>query len=424
MWIQIKRQALDESPLLQSSPFALKLEIKKKAELLLERCIAVSNGLSIARCLSCPKVAVLYEAYCNLPHAVLKKCSLLSPETLQELGADTALPRKVIAEVVALIKAEVETRRTRCESDLMSRIDSFLEGTGVSISRKQAEELVGRTPQSKEYIEYVSGFLTMASGLVAFSAKLKDKPTAEISQTCDDIKAVQKSLEAYKEKAGLEGVHELLGAKRLSAMEECMASKVKDFELLLVLSLEPMLQDIQKCSAALVRDIGKIPLQDEAKLISAMRSASGKLVGSQKELEKMLNKAAKAFASMDRTAEFESSMAHMDGHQAIGLSHFVVCLFTSVTLYRSPFFGKKNDQGAKVKDGSPIIVLSFAKSMCLLIVFVGLWPCRPCCLPVDPISSSLNLSCRCTYIHMKQACTPIQVFICTYAHSQDIDAPI
>ena len=38
-WGQVKRQALDESPLLQSSPFALKLEIKKKAELLLERCM-------------------------------------------------------------------------------------------------------------------------------------------------------------------------------------------------------------------------------------------------------------------------------------------------------------------------------------------------------------------------------------------------
>ena len=87
---------------------------------MLERCIAVSIGLAIAVCLSCPKVAVLYEAYCNVPDAMLKKCSLLSPETLPELGTDTALPRKVIAEVVALIKAEVETRRTGCESDLMS----------------------------------------------------------------------------------------------------------------------------------------------------------------------------------------------------------------------------------------------------------------------------------------------------------------
>ena len=117
----------------------------------------------------------------------------------------------------------------------------------------------------------------MASGLVAFSAKIEEKSTAQTSQTCDDIKAVQKSLEAYKKAAGLEGAKELVGAVRLSAMEEYMASKVKDFELLLALSLEPMLQDIQKCSAALVRDIGKIPLQDEAKFISAMRSSNGKL---------------------------------------------------------------------------------------------------------------------------------------------------
>ena len=164
-------------------------------------------------------------------------------------------------------------------------------------------------------------------------------------------------------------------------MEDYMASKVKDFELLLGLSLEPTLQDIQKCSAALVRDIGKIPLQDEAKLISVMGRLSGKLIGSQKEIEKLLNRAGRAYASMDRTAELESSMAHMDGYQAKGLCTFVVCLYTAVTLYRSPFLGKKNDQGAKVKDGSPIIVLSFAKSMCLLIVVVGLWPC-----------SSLNLS--------------------------------
>ena len=161
-----------------------------------------------------------------------------------------------------------------------------------------------------------------------------------------------------KKAVGLEGVKELLGAVRLSAMEDYMASKVKDFELLLGFSLEPMLQDIQKCSAAFVRDIVKIPLQEEAKLISAMRSSSGKLIGSQKELEKLLNKAGKAFASMDRTAEFESSMAHMDGYQAKGLCTFVICLYTDVTLYRSPFLGKKNDQGAKVKDGSPIIVLA------------------------------------------------------------------
>ena len=196
----------------------------------------------------------------------------------------------------------------------MSRIDSFLEGTGVSISASQSQELVGRTPRgSKECIDYVGGFLTKASGLVAFSAKIKEKSTAENSETCDDIKVVQKSLEAYKKAVGLEGVKELLGAVRLSAMEDYMASKVKDFELLLGFSLEPMLQDIQKCSAALVRDIGNIQLQDEAKLISAMRSSSGKLIGSQKELEKLLNKAGKAFASMDRTAEIESSMAHMDG---------------------------------------------------------------------------------------------------------------
>ena len=129
-----------------------------------------------------------------------------------------------------------------------------------------------------------------------------------------------------------------------------MASKVKDFESLLVLSLEPMLQDIQKCSAALVKDIGKIPLQDEAKFMSMMRSSNGKLLGLQKDLEKLLNNAEKAFASVDRTAEFQSTMAHMDGQQAIGLCTYVVCLFTSVTLYRSPFLGKKNDQGAKVKD--------------------------------------------------------------------------
>ena len=198
-WDQVKRQALEESPLLESSPFAKKLDIKKNAELLLEGCIAVSTGLSIALCLSCPKVAALYEAYCNVPDAMLNKYSLLSPETLPKLGTDTALPNKVIAEVVAQIKAEVETRQTRCESDLMSRIDSFLEGTGVSISASQSQELVGRTPRgSKECIDYVGGFLTMASGLVAFSAKIKEKSTAEISETCDDIKVVQKSLEAYK----------------------------------------------------------------------------------------------------------------------------------------------------------------------------------------------------------------------------------
>ena len=148
-WDQCKRQALDESPLLQSSIFALKLDIKKKAELLLERCIAVSIGLAIALCLSCQKVAVHYEAYCNVFDAKLIGYSLLSLETLPQLGTDTALPSKVIAEVVAQIKAEVQTRQTRCESDLMSRIESCFNDTGVSINASQSQELVGRTPRSK-----------------------------------------------------------------------------------------------------------------------------------------------------------------------------------------------------------------------------------------------------------------------------------
>ena len=133
-----------ESELLQS-PGAEACSLRPRMVELSDMAKAVFRALQVALVETCPRVAALYEASVN--DADLKQIEALDISRFFDLGLDRSLGNEFVKEVRARMEKIVEKRVGTVLDQMLTLVDTCLNGDGAGLNTGRVAELRKRLPQ-------------------------------------------------------------------------------------------------------------------------------------------------------------------------------------------------------------------------------------------------------------------------------------
>jgi hypothetical protein len=251
---------------------------------------------------------------------------------------------ELLSKVAPLLDTMQDAESSKVGTQVLGFVDSVLAKECVKLSHTQIHELVGRLKLSTACGKYLENFLRFASDMAT-----GDAASGHVASTCLQASKAVSALEALKKSEDIQAALAAITAHRFEAMEKHLrdangplharASKLqggaRDRLGMLVVSLQEDLKDVV--------------FHDEASMLAFMQVGAGHLADRQSKVEKELlicEKAAKS-GGADLEEEWKQSDILRDAEKIVGKCLLLVCFYACITLFRSPAFGKKNDEGKK-----------------------------------------------------------------------------
>ena len=337
----LKMEPVMKAEILQTATQARSLKMVEGFQEFVDAGLKVFSVLKELLIFHCPRVQVLYKA----ETAIHKLCSVDGVKhALQLIGFSGKSIDSLLSQVTPLLNTMQDAESSKVGTQVLGFVDSVLAKECVKLSHTQIHELVGRLKLSTACCKYLASFLRFASDMAT-----GDAASGHVASTCLQASKAVSALEALKKSEDIQAALAAITAPRFEAMEKYLRDASGPLHVKASKLQGGARERLGMIVVSLQEDLKEVAFHDEASMLAFMQVGASHLAERQSKVEKELlncEKAAKSGGG-DLEEEWKQSDILRDAEKTVGKCLLLVCFYACITLFRSPAFGKKNDEGKK-----------------------------------------------------------------------------